>query len=41
MRHWLKEPLLHYLLPGAAMFVAYSLVAKSTGTEPGRIVISV
>lgn len=36
----LREPLLHFLLLGAAIFVAYGLVAERGGEEPGRIVIT-
>jgi len=40
MKSILKEPLLHFLLLGAAIFAAYSLVSKSIGDEPGKIVIT-
>jgi hypothetical protein len=40
MKPILKEPLLHFLLLGAAIFVAYSLVSKRSSGEPGKIVIS-
>ena len=40
MKPILKEPLLHFLLLGAAIFVAYSLVSKRTSGEPEQIVIS-
>lgn len=40
MKKILCEPLLHFLLLGAAIFVAYSLVSKRTGEAPGKIVIS-
>jgi hypothetical protein len=36
----LREPLLHFLLLGAAIFAAYSLVQRHATDEPGRIVIS-
>jgi len=38
----LKEPLLHFLLLGVAIFVAYGFVSNSTGgrSEPGKIVIT-
>ena len=39
MRRLLKEPLLHFLLLGAAIFVAYSFLSRSTGGETGKIVI--
>lgn len=40
MKHVLKEPLLHFLLLGAAIFAAYSLVSRTTSDEPGKIVIT-
>ena len=40
MKKILCEPLLHFLLLGTAIFVAYSLVSKRTDEEPGKIVIS-
>jgi hypothetical protein len=40
MKKILYEPLLHFLLLGAAIFVAYSLVSKRISDEPGKIVIS-
>jgi hypothetical protein len=40
MRKFLREPLLHFLLLGAVIFSAYSLVAERRGDEPGNIVIS-
>jgi PPIC-type PPIASE domain len=36
----LREPLLHFLLLGAAIFVAYSLLPKRIGDEPTEIVIT-
>jgi len=36
----LREPLLHFLLLGAAIFVAYSSVATLNSAEPGKIVIT-
>jgi hypothetical protein len=39
MSRWLKEPLIHFLLLGALIFVAYNQVAGK-GTEPGEIYIS-
>ena len=35
-----KEPLLHFLLLGTALFVAYNFVSKRDAAEPGRIVIT-
>lgn len=40
MKKILREPLLHFLLLGVAIFAAYGLVSKRTGSEPGKIVIS-
>jgi parvulin-like peptidyl-prolyl cis-trans isomerase-like protein len=40
MKRVLREPLLHFLLLGTAVFVAYSLVTKPSSDEPGKIVIS-
>ena len=40
MNRILREPLLHFVLLGAAIFAAYSLVSRRGGSEPGNIVIS-
>ena len=40
MKKILREPLLHFLLLGAAIFVAYGLLSKRSSDEPGKIVIS-
>jgi hypothetical protein len=40
MNRILREPLLHFLLLGAAIFAAYSVVSEGSGDEPGNIVIS-
>jgi hypothetical protein len=40
MKKLLREPLLHFLLLGAAIFAAYSFVSKRSSTEPGKIVIT-
>jgi hypothetical protein len=41
MSRILKEPLLHFLLLGAVLFLAYSLMPKSRGNgEPGTIVVT-
>ncbi len=40
MKRILKEPLLHFLLLGAAIFVAYSFVSKRRSDEPGKIIIT-
>jgi len=40
MNRILREPLLHFLLLGAAIFAAYSLVSQRSSGEQGKIVIS-
>jgi len=40
MKRIIKEPLLHFLLLGVAIFVVYSLVSKHSSGEPGKIVIT-
>jgi hypothetical protein len=40
MRRILKEPLLHFLVLGAAIFVAYGWVSKPTQDEPGKIIVT-
>jgi hypothetical protein len=40
MKQLFREPLLHFLLLGAGLFVAFGLVGKRTGGEPGRIVVT-
>jgi hypothetical protein len=40
MKRILREPLLHFLLLGTAIFAAYGFVSKSSSNEPGKIVIS-
>jgi hypothetical protein len=40
MNKLLREPLLHFLLLGAAIFAAYSLLSKRSGEEPRKIVIT-
>jgi hypothetical protein len=40
LKKLLREPLLHFLLLGAAIFAAYSLVSKPDVSEPGKIVIT-
>ena len=42
LRRWLREPLLHVLLIGAALFVVYDALNPSAGErqEPNRIVIT-
>jgi hypothetical protein len=36
----LREPLAHFLLLGAAVFVVYSLVSEDRGGQPGHIIIT-
>lgn len=40
MKKLLREPLLHFLLLGAAIFAAYSFISKRSIEEPGKIVIT-
>jgi len=40
MRRLLREPLVHFLLIGAALFVVYGLFGKGAGGAPGTIVIT-
>lgn len=40
MKKLLREPLLHFLVLGVAIFAAYSLKSKGSHDEPGKIVIS-
>ena len=40
MKRVLREPLLHFLLLGAAVFAAYGLLSKRGSAEPGRIVVT-
>jgi len=40
MKKLMREPLVHFLLLGAAIFAAYSLVSKGTRGEPGKIVVT-
>ena len=35
-----REPLLHFLVLAAALFVAYSFVSKGSSDEGGKIVIT-
>ena len=37
---WLREPLVHFLLIGAALFAAFSFLGKRTGNTPSQIVIT-
>ena len=38
MKKLLREPLVHFLLLGAGLFVAFGLVGERTRSEPGEIV---
>lgn len=38
MEKLLREPLVHFLLLGAGLFVAFGLVGEHSGSEPGEIV---
>ena len=41
LKSMLKEPLLHFLLLGAVIFVVYSLISRNEGSgEPGEIVVT-
>src|SRR5713101_6512661 len=40
MKKLMREPLVHFLLLGAAIFVVYSLVSKGISGEPGKIVVT-
>jgi hypothetical protein len=40
MKRLLKEPLLHFLVLGAAIFAVYHWLPKRTNSEPGNIVIT-
>jgi parvulin-like peptidyl-prolyl cis-trans isomerase-like protein len=40
MKRILREPLLHFLLLGAGLFIAYSLISRHSSTEPGKIVVT-
>ena len=40
MKKLMREPLVHFLLMGAAIFAAYSLMAKGSSGEPRKIVVT-
>jgi len=40
MMRLLREPLLHFVLLGAALFAAHGILARGATTEPGRIVVT-
>jgi len=37
---WLREPLLHFLLAGLALFFLYGLVTRGASRAPGEIIVS-
>jgi hypothetical protein len=40
MKRLLREPLVHFLLIGAALFAVYGLVGKGSAGSPATIVIT-
>ena len=40
LKKWLREPLLHFLLIGAALFVFYNLQSDDSADDSNNIVIS-
>jgi hypothetical protein len=40
MRRWLRDPLSHFLLAGAGLFLLYALVSDGGGAREDRIVVS-
>jgi hypothetical protein len=40
MKQLFREPLVHFLLLGVGLFVAFGLVGKRTSGESGKIVIT-
>lgn len=40
MKRLLREPLVHFLVLGAALFVVFGLTGKSTSGAPGKIVVT-
>jgi PPIC-type PPIASE domain len=40
MKKFIREPFLHFLLLGAAIFTAHHFLSGRAGTQPGRIVIT-
>jgi len=40
MRRWLREPLVHFLLLGAGLFLLFSIVGDSDDMPTGSIVVS-
>lgn len=40
MKRFLGEPLVHFLLLGAALFVAFGLFGRSTGVNSGSVVVT-
>lgn len=40
MKLWLKEPLVHFLLIGAALFASFELINERVRSDPGQIVVT-
>ena len=40
LRHLVREPLIHFLVIGAGLFLLFGLTQKPEGGEPNRIVVS-
>jgi hypothetical protein len=40
IKRLLREPLLHFLLLGAGLFLAYSLMPRTAGSQTGKIVVT-
>jgi PPIC-type PPIASE domain len=40
LKRLLREPLLHFLLLGAAIFAGYGLMTRGGGNDPGKIVVT-
>ena len=40
MKRWLREPLVHFLLLGAALFAVHAVLSRSAGPEDDEIVVT-
>jgi hypothetical protein len=40
VRRWLREPLLHFLILGAALFLLFHFLKGGSGTKQNEIVVS-
>src|SRR4051812_9534009 len=40
MKHILREPLLHFLVLGAALFVSYGFLHRGREAAPGELIVS-